>query len=298
MSGQTKVPRNLINLSGNTYLLRGSPVTIVYKDSDIAYIIDPGHGSKRAKQLKQALNDLNVSKSIVLITHYHSDHLGITGKLDPDEVIAPEQDVLFVKDPRLRILITFGYPVPPGHPSLPFDAPGVNVSTSFTPGSHTGPLETVHLPGHTPGQVGVITPDNVLYLADAAFGLRVLENYYIPYHLDYPKALNVLYKIRDEIARDVNVIVFGHGPLVGKSEAVSIIEENIRHHEKVMSKIIESAPTRSIEELVINVLKKAGKQPTLQLVLLATGSVKSIIAREYGLELAGDRIIAKDAHLQ
>ncbi|MCE4614177.1 MAG: MBL fold metallo-hydrolase [Desulfurococcales archaeon] len=295
MNDREKPPRNLTRLAGSTYLLRGSPVTIVYKDNDTAYVIDPGHGSRRTKQLRQALNDLKVNRIIALITHYHSDHLGITSKLNPDETVAPEQDALFVKDPELRILVTFGYPIPPGHPSLPFDAPGVNVSTSFTPGAHIGPLETVHLPGHTPGQVGVVTPDNVLYLADAAFGLRVLENYYIPYHLDYPKAVNTLHKIRDEIARDVNIIVFGHGPLVSKSEAVSIIEENIRHHEKVSSKIIESAPTRSVEELVINILRKAGKQPTLQLVLLATGSVKSIIAREYGLDLADDRVIAKDA---
>ncbi|MEB3756680.1 MAG: MBL fold metallo-hydrolase [Desulfurococcales archaeon] len=293
MSGQTKVPRNLIHLSGNTYLLRGSPVTIVYRDGDIAYIIDPGHGSKRARQLKQALNDLNISKFIVLITHYHSDHLGITGKLNPDEVIASEQDSLFVKNPELRILVTFGYPIPPGHPSLPFDAPGVEVTKQLNPGSRIGPMETIHLPGHTPGQVGVVTPDNVLYLADSAFGLRVLENYYIPYHLDYPKAIGTLYKIRDEIARDMHRIVFGHGPLVNKPEAMSIIDENIKHHEEIMKKTIENAPGYSVEELVTKILLETGKKPTLQLVLLASGSIKSIIAKEYGLDISENRIIAK-----
>ncbi|MCE4607179.1 MAG: MBL fold metallo-hydrolase [Desulfurococcales archaeon] len=293
MPGQAKAPRNLVHLSGNTYLLRGSPITIVYKEGDAAYIIDPGHGSKRVKQLRQALSDLSVSKSVVLITHYHSDHLGITGKLEPDEVIAPDQDALFVKDPELRILVTFGYPIPPGHPSLPFDAPGVEVTRRLKPGLPVGPLETVHLPGHTPGQVGVITPDNVLYLADSAFGPRVLENYYIPYHLDYPRALRILYKIRDEIARDADTIVFGHGPLVGKLEALAIIDENIRHHEEIMRKTIENAPGYTVEEIVTRILLEAGRKPTLQLVLLASGSIRSIIAKEYGLDISEGRIIAR-----
>jgi glyoxylase-like metal-dependent hydrolase (beta-lactamase superfamily II) len=288
----SKLSKLLKPLADSTFVMKGSPVTIIYKDGNTSYIIDPGHGSKRAKQLRKALIDLNVNEKIVIITHYHSDHLGITQKINPDKILSSKQDELFIRDPQLRILVTFGYPIPPGSPSLPFDAPGVEVNEAFQPGSPIGPLETVHLPGHTPGQIGIFTPDNVLYLADAAFGEKVLENYYIPYHLDYPRALSTLYKIRDEIARDAEMIVFGHGPLVSKQEALSIIDKNISHHEEIRSKITEAAPSHSVEETVIKILKEAGKEPTIQLVLLATGSVKSIVAREYGLKVGEDKVIA------
>jgi glyoxylase-like metal-dependent hydrolase (beta-lactamase superfamily II) len=287
-------PRNLVNLSGNTYLMRGSPVTIVYSDRETVYVIDPGHGSKRSKQLRQALSDLGAGSVTAVITHYHSDHLSITGKMNPTRTISSRQDRLCIEDPRLRILVTFGYPIPPGHPSLPFDAPGVKVTETVEPGeSIDGVLETIPLPGHTPGQIGVATPDGVLYLADSAFGLRVLENYYIPYHLDYDTALKTLYKIRDEYASEYKTIVFGHGPLVSKQEALRIIEENISHHEKIRNEILETAPGHSIEETVIEVLRKAGKKPTLQLVLLASGSARSVIASEYNLELGEDKVVAK-----
>ena len=295
MAPQNK-PRNLIHLSGNTYLLRGSPVTIVYSYKETVYIIDPGHGSKRSKQLRQALSDLGAERVVAIITHYHSDHLSITGKINPSKVVSSRQDRLCIEDPRLRILVTFGYPIPPGHPSLPFDAPGVKVTSTVEPGEEIeGILETIPLPGHTPGQIGIATPDSVLYLADSAFGTRVLENYYIPYHLDYDTALRTLYKIRDEYAGEYSRVVFGHGPLVSREEALGIIEENISHHEKVKEEILETAPGRSVEETVIEVLKKAGKTPTLQLVLLASGSARSLIASEYDLSLGVDRIVAREA---
>ncbi len=293
MTSQNK-PRNLIHLSGDTYLLRGSPVTMIYRYKETAYVIDPGHGSKRSKQLRQALSDLRAERVVTVITHYHSDHLSITDKIDPSKVVSSRQDRLCIEDPRLRILVTFGYPIPPGHPSLAFDAPGVKVTSTVEPGDKIeGILETIPLPGHTPGQIGVATPDSVLYLADSAFGTRVLENYYIPYHLDYDLAIRTLYRIRDEYAGEYNRILFGHGPLVSREEALGIIEENISHHEKVKEEILKTAPGRSVEETVIEVLRKAGKQPTLQLVLLASGSARSIIAYEYDLSLGGDRVVAR-----
>ncbi len=295
MAPQNK-PRNLIHLTGNTYLLRGSPVTIIHSYKETAYVIDPGHGSKRSKQLRQALSDLGAERVVAIVTHYHSDHLSITGKIDPSMVVSSSQDRLCIEDPRLRILVTFGYPIPPGHPSLPFDAPGVKVTSTVEPGEKIeGILETVPLPGHTPGQIGIATPDGVLYLADSAFGTRVLENYYIPYHLDYNVALRTLYRIRDEYAGEYSRIVFGHGPIVSREEALGIIGENISHHEKVKEEILETAPGRSVEETVIDVLRKAGKQPTLQLVLLASGSARSLIASEYDLNLGEDRVVAKGA---
>ena len=278
-------PRNTVKLGKDTFLVRGSPVTLLYRDrgGGRVYIVDPGHGSKRAKQIRQATSDMGIEDTVAVITHYHSDHLAITGKLSPGEIVAPRQDEAFIRDPRLRIIVTFGYPLKPGDPLLPFDAPGVEVSRTINPGENIGPLETVHLPGHTPGQIGILTPDGILYLADAVFGPRVLENYYIPYHLDFPEALRTLYRIRDEYIRDSKRIILGHGPLVDKAESMRIIEENIAHHERIYREVAEEAPGRTAEETAALLLEKAGKKPTVQLVMLTSGSVRSIISAEHGL---------------
>ena len=38
----------------------------------------------------------------------------------------------------------------------------------------------IELPGHTPGQIGIITPDDVLYVADALMGQVILDTAKLP----------------------------------------------------------------------------------------------------------------------
>lgn len=212
-------------LAGSTYLVRGSPSTLIYTDGPTAYIVDPGHGSKRHKELRSALRRLGASRARVLVTHYHSDHHGIlaSGKLEVEEVAAPPGDAPLIRDPRLRVIATFGYPLSPESELLTFGAPATRVDSEVT--GYWGPLKLLELPGHTLGQVGVETPDGVLYVADALFGPRVLERYSAPYHVDPCLALETLQSLSERLG-DYRLVVPGHGPMEPGSRAVETTRVN------------------------------------------------------------------------
>lgn len=220
---------------GRTYHVRGSPSSLAYVGDDALYLVDPGHGGGKIKSLTRLLRDLGAQSAVAVITHYHSDHLEAVARRPSlySRVIATSRDRPGVEDPLIRVAMTFGYPVPPDSPFLPFRAPPVRVDETIDPGESVGPLRTVPLPGHTPGQIGVITPDRVLYAADAVFGEMVLKRYPLPYHLDPCTALESLERIRRE---DWDILVPGHGPVLEREEALALIGEN----EEAVRRLLES----------------------------------------------------------
>ncbi|WP_062661432.1 MBL fold metallo-hydrolase [Aeropyrum camini] len=64
---------SLLTLAGDTMLLKGSPSTLLYKHGDTVFLVDPGHGKKRAKQLSKAVEKLG-GEAVAIVTHFHSDH--------------------------------------------------------------------------------------------------------------------------------------------------------------------------------------------------------------------------------
>lgn len=279
-----------------TYYIRGSPSTLMVlnpEDKHQALLVDPGHGSKRRKQLSKAIREAGAETYDVILTHYHSDHLAIVPRLQPLNVYGPRKDVPMIEDPRLRILVTFGRLIPPGDPILPFDAPGVQVDVAYEPGDRVAMVDTVPLPGHTLGQAGVYTPDGILYLGDAAFGERVLSGYGVPYHVDIEEALETLYMIRDNYAPESSGIILSHGPLLEKQDMMKLLELNIDHHERVIQMILEEADGKTPSQVLLEVLKKLQVEVTPQLVLLAGGTVENLIAKKLGVEVKGHEVVAK-----
>ncbi len=261
-------------IRGNTYILRGSPSTILYMSSENVYLIDPGHGSKRAKQIARALMEINKPVKII-VTHYHSDHLAtipkIIERIEGDiQVVAPSRDIPGIEDPSYRIAMTFGYPLELWSSLLIFDAPGVKVDEPLKEGSSIGEIETIHLPGHTPGQIAVLTPDDVLYVADSVFGDRVLSNYLLPYHRDPCAAMESLKKLYS-IIEETTVMVPGHGPVVMGEDAIQLISKNENIIAGFIDEIIElTVKGASFTNLLNNIIKNrngSAGSPSLYMLL-------------------------------
>ena len=241
--------KQLQQVKGDTYLLRGSPSTLLYIDEQQLYMIDPGHGGKRAKQLRKIARKANKPVTIIL-THYHSDHVEILSRnLDFQyKAISSILDRPGIEYTEYRIGMTFGVPLESWKEALMFKAPPVKVDETIKCGENRGPLQTVHLPGHTPGQIGILTPDKVFYAADAVFGEKVLENYLVPYHRNPCQALETLEKLRD---LDYEILVPGHGPVVERSQALDLINTNIEALKRFLDTLVEKAGEgRSFQDIV------------------------------------------------
>ena len=58
------------------------------------------------------------------------------------------------------------------------------------------PFQVVHTPGHTPDHICTVTPDGVIYVADALMAGQVLESAKLPYHALHEEARQSMEKLR------------------------------------------------------------------------------------------------------
>jgi glyoxylase-like metal-dependent hydrolase (beta-lactamase superfamily II) len=277
----------LENINGNTYIYKGSPSTLFYKNEDELYIVDPGQGSKRPKELKSIVNRLNPKKTIAFITHYHSDHISVLGEgFSTNEIAVSDIDAPALKDPKLRALLTFGYLLNQDDSILPFKAKSVTPTILISNQENFGPLKLVPLPGHTQGQIGIITPDAVLYAGDSLFGDKVLSKYGIPYH-QYPcKSVESLNTIMNLLPK-IETLVPSHGPIVKSSEALQLVESNIKKitevEEELKNILNEPLSLSSITNKLTS--KYKSEEPEVGIYLLAENTIRGYLAclREEGL---------------
>ncbi|MGC9112466.1 MBL fold metallo-hydrolase [Acidilobus sp.] len=271
----------LSTVKGSTFLEKGSPATLFYTDRETGtvYVVDPGQGEDRPRALRRDLEKLGAGRKSVLVTHYHSDHLSALGELQVDEIAMSSLDAPVARNPELRVVMTFGYPVNPGDKLLTFHGPPIKVDVEIPPERDSyGPLKLVRLPGHTDGQVGAITPDGVFYVADALFGDRVLEKYGVPYHR-MPCAAERSLRTIEELEGKVDFIVPSHGPLIKASDAGPFIEANIRRIEETEEVILNVMSTSAtIEDIVAALLKKFKySELTPDVLMLLEATVKGYI---------------------
>ncbi|MEB3807257.1 MAG: MBL fold metallo-hydrolase [Desulfurococcales archaeon] len=266
----------LVRLGDSTYLLRGSPSTLFYVDDGVVYVVDPGHGSKRAKQIKRVLAELG-GGAVAVVTHYHSDHFETLSKdTGVRKVYSSRLDRPGIEYPEYRVSMTFGLPLEEWREVLLYKPVAVKVDEAFNCGGQVGPLETLHLPGHTPGQVGVLTPDGILYAADAVFGERVLEAYLLPYHRDPCKARDSLAKL---LGASFQVLVPGHGPVLEEGEGRELIQANMRVLDSFLSRLVESLEKPvSFEEILHRLVDDASKAGSPGAMFLVEQSLRGALA--------------------
>ncbi len=268
----------LQKLGGATYLLKGSPSTLFYKSGGTIYIIDPGHGKKRVKQLEKAVKELG-GEPIAILTHFHSDHLATLYQgFKPKRVLAPRLDLPMVWNGRMRLHYTFGYPFNGSEDYLLFKADSVDNAVELDT-AEVDPLEIVELPGHTPGQIGVATPDRILYAADSIFGNRVLDTYAVPYHADPCMARRTLEELRSMAPR-LEALVPSHGPVATGYEITEMIEANIKRLDDAWNSIrelLEEKGQATVGELAYHLIQRYSSQAKPGLAILVETAVRGFL---------------------
>jgi len=183
-----------------------------FSEGSETYLIDTGF-ARRAKPIVRAFETASVSLasvSKVLLTHHHVDHMGGAAYLH-ETTRAPischRDDVPFVDGrskspmPLLMRLFVRTHPAP--------------VAVTLNDGDRVGPLQVIHAPGHTPGEVVFYhAPRRILFSGDAVVerkgGLTLPA---AGYASSLDQAVQSLSRIR---ALDVETLLPGHGVPVTK----------------------------------------------------------------------------------
>jgi glyoxylase-like metal-dependent hydrolase (beta-lactamase superfamily II) len=271
----------LKQIIGNTYYIPGAVNTGVVVNGSDCLVIDTGLDRYAGKLLYRCLAKEDLTPRAVINTHSHADHFGgntifrdqagtkvYASVLEKAIIENPylEPFYLFsaapVKDLTTRFLMAPASPVDGILDPGPFSVSGINV-------------EIVPLPGHSPGQIGVVTNDNVLFSADAYFGEAILEKYGMPYCADISAALETLRTLwQSKYAKYVPC----HGePANRPTEAilrnVSIIEKTL---EQILAFLAKEPRTR--EEVLAYIMTTEKRELNAVQYVLNHGAISACLS--------------------
>lgn len=215
-----------------------------FSEGNETYLIDTGF-ARRAKPIVRAFQSAHASLASVtkmLLTHHHIDHMGGAAYLQ-ETLRAPischRDDIPYVDGrlkapmPLLMRLFVRTHPAP--------------VAVTLNDGDRVGPLQVIHAPGHTPGEVVFYHPSRrILFSGDAVVERK--GQLTIPaarYASSLSQAVQSLSRIR---GLDVEILLPGHGVPVTK-DVSSRLDDLIRRapheflREKIESETVSSKDT-------------------------------------------------------
>ncbi|WP_404432206.1 MBL fold metallo-hydrolase [Sutcliffiella horikoshii] len=252
-------------ITDNVYYFQGS-VNIGYVrfSTGEGMLIDAGLEEQAMKKVLKTLKSKELPITHLFITHAHADHYGGGEYLQRQQKIftmAPKFEAAILQEPMLEPLYLF-HGVNPiqewrnkfleGKPikvDLILEEAGeVKVGESR--------FQTVDLSGHSYHQLGVIVED-ILFAADAYFGVEILHKHGIPYIVDVKQTMESLEKIKKLPCVGA---VPGHGSY--EKNYLPTIEENLQVHHEIenflFSLVNQEENGISIEQLVTKACTEKG----------------------------------------
>ncbi len=171
-------------------------------------------GVKPDSEMLEFLREQELDIKAVLCTHMHPDHVANNHALHCDfgaQVYMTEEPFRFKWE---------GYPysiIRPGRQEF-F---GVEI-------------EAVAAGGHSPGQLALITPDNVCFVGDAVISQPLLGQSKLPYIEDVEHAIISMEKLR---GLDCDYFVAAHEAVLEPEEFSTLVEENIKKELELYEKL-------------------------------------------------------------
>lgn len=194
----------------------------VYLQGDTCVLIDSGSDQTSAKAIYETVQTQSKTVTAIVNTHCHPDHCGGNYFFQTNfprlRVFAAQDEKEFIENPTLAARCFCGGAAPfsglrnkhiaPQKESKVTD-PILNSDNAIVIDAEV--FKIIPLPGHTPGSIGIITPDNILYCGDALFGSEVIKKHPILFYTDIQNTLASLKKLT---SLQVDGCVLYHGGFI------------------------------------------------------------------------------------
>jgi glyoxylase-like metal-dependent hydrolase (beta-lactamase superfamily II) len=202
-----------------------------------AILFDSGLDEQTAKQVDRELKKEDISLGAIINTHSHADHCGgnqYLQRVHPSvKIFATHFESHYIEHPHHEPTCFCSGAEPfQGLRNKFLEAQPSHVTDVISHADQDievcgAKLSVVALPGHTPGSIGVVTPDKVLYCGDAFYGAETFDKHGVLFYThigDTLTSLNKLAKLEKDAK--VDACVYYHGGL-GKD-----VEANATRHAK------------------------------------------------------------------
>lgn len=261
-----------------------------------AVLIDACDHKRMAKGLAGELDGMGLSVSTIIDTHCHVDHICgnayfkekygcriLSTRLEQGYIYKPDMEPNFY-----NVALTVNKTCNPFYGIEPSETEVIN-EENIPQG-----LEIISLPGHSFEMIGVRTPDDVVFLADAVLSVSTWENYRLPFFYDVNGAIETLEKIREMKGK---LFVPSHNPPC--SNIGELAQYNIERLREKKETVLHLCKNKSFEELFSLIMDKEGltiKTPKYAMyAVMVRNFLQSLI--EDGLiytELENNRIIYRE----
>lgn len=267
----------LIRAGARTYYI-DCPVKmgIFLLDEGHACLIDGGSGKDAAKKALKILDAKGWQLSCVVNTHSHADHIGgnqLLQRRTGCQIFAKGIERAFLLDPVLEPAFLYGG-FPPdalrnhflqAAPSsaLPLESPGFPQE-----------LEVIDLPGHSFDMIGLRTPDDVVFLADALASEETIQKYQVSFLYDVDSYLATLQKAEQMQAK---LFIPSHAAVT--AEIAPLARVNREKILQIAAYLLELCQTpRSFEEILQAVFQQYGLTMDCNQYVLVGSTVRSYLA--------------------
>lgn len=272
---------------GNSYFSSGFlSIGVVFFD-DKALIIDSGGDDDCAKSISQALTEAGKSIEAIINTHCHPDHCGGNAYFQKQyphiQIYATFDEQRYIEDPRLAPRCFCALASPFQGLQNKYIAPQkscyvTDVLTSYVDQKITildKEFTIVTLPGHTPGMIGVISPDSIFYAGDALFGHETFNKHRVLFYTDIKSTLETFKKIKK---LDVDKSVLYHGGVVNNlAEIVELHEVRIDETQAIIHDFLKNNPL-SVDELTQKIMQKYAIPNTIVSFTLTQTTMRAYLA--------------------
>lgn len=267
----------LIQVGERSYYVNCPAKIGLYQTNDNqVYLIDSGNDKDAGKKVYKLLAANGWSLRGIINTHSHADHIGGNRYLQQQtgcQIFAPGLEAAFISTPVLEPVSLYGgYP----HKDLrhKFLMAQESVARNITDDDFPGELEVIPLPGHSFERIGIRTPDDVVFLADAVSSEATLEKYQISFIYDVAQYLNTLDRVE---GLEAAMFVPAHAEATADIKALT--EKNRRKVWEIAGELQNILKTpMCFEQLLSQIFTEYGLTMTVEQHALVGSTVRSYLS--------------------
>ncbi len=238
-------------LTENTFYYEAHSNVGIYRlNEKEAVLIDSCDHDRMVRGLDRILTEMGLTVKVIISTHCHVDHIR-GNKYFKDKygcrILSTALEKGFIAKPDLEPDF-YNVALSVDKRNNPFYGVEPSETEVITEDNLPEGFEIISLPGHSFDMIGVRTPDNVVFLADAVLSHYTWENYKLPFFYNVNKALETFEKIKELKAE--YFVPSHNAPVKEIEELAQYNEQQLREKKQMVFQLCESQSFESLFELV------------------------------------------------